>query len=248
MATTEAGTQAREKAIEEREAQINVGDIERILSLLAGGGLAVQCLVRRTLGSALLGYAGAALIYRGLTGYDALYRLFGINTARGKAGKRLADRGFHVERAVVVDRPVEEVYRFWRKLENLPRFMTHLESVRTDPNGISRWAARGPLGAVFEWKARTISEKENELIAWESLEGSDVDSVGTVRFERAPGGRGTIVRVNLKYNPPAGSVGRLAADLFGKSPERQIEEDLRHFKQILEAGEISTTEGQPHCF
>ncbi len=97
---------------------------------------------------------------------------------------------------------------------------------------------------TVEWDAEIINEKENEMIAWRSLEGADVDNAGSVHFEKAPNGRGTVVKVSLKYDPPAGVIGAAVAKLFGEEPSQQIQEDLRRFKQLMEAGEIPTTEGQ----
>src|SRR5262249_30590570 len=141
-------------------------------------------------------------------------------------------------------RSPEELYRFWRNFENLPRFMHNLVSV-TSAGNRSHWVARGPLGMHAEWDAEIITEEPNRLIGWRSLEGSEVATAGSVHFEPAPGGRGTQVRIEMKYDPPAGKVGTLIAKLFGESPDRQIQDDLRRFKQLMEAGEIPTVEGHP---
>jgi uncharacterized membrane protein len=150
-----------------------------------------------------------------------------------------------VHKAIIINRPAEELYAFWRKFENLPRFMLHLESVDTTSPERSHWVAKGPLGARVQWDAEVVEDRRGELIAWRSLPGADVDNTGTVRFEPAVGGRGTIVRVALEYKPPGGVVGAKVAKLLGESPEKQIPDDLRRFKQLMETGEIPTTEGQP---
>lgn len=156
-----------------------------------------------------------------------------------------SDRSIRVQKSIMISRPREDVYRFWHDFENLPRFMKHLESVQVHGDKRSHWVARGPAGKRVEWDAEVIADQPNELIAWRSLEGADVENSGSVRFESAPGGRGTIVRVEMEYLPPAGVVGALVAKLFGEEPAQQVEEDLHRFKQLLEAGEIITTEGQP---
>jgi len=145
---------------------------------------------------------------------------------------------------VTVNKSPGELYRFWRNFENLPRFMNHLESVKVIDGNRSHWVAKAPLGMTVEWDAVIHNEQENELIAWRSLEGADIPNAGSVRFERAPGGRGTIVKVALEYDPPAGKVGATIAKLFGEEPEQQVEEDLRRFKQVMETDAASTTEGQ----
>ena len=152
-------------------------------------------------------------------------------------------QGIHAKGTCVVNLPPEEVYSFWRDFQNLPRFMRHLEAVHDLGDGRSRWKAKGPAGMEVEWDATIIADVPNEVITWRSLEGSDVDNAGAVRFERAPGNRGTIVKVNLEYNPIGGVVGAAIAKLFGEEPEQQMDDDLRRFKQVLEVGEVVVSEG-----
>ena len=227
---------------------VNVGEIERWASALGGAALALYGLTRGTKGGIALALAGGALVYRGVSGHCDVYALSGISTA--EAAERNpnvsvpANRGIKVEKSVTINKAPEELYRFWRNFENLPRFMNHLESVKNISPDRSHWVAKGPAGSSVEWDAEIYNEKEGELIAWRSLEGSDVDNAGSVRFESATGGRGTTVRVSLRYDPPGGIVGAAVARLFGENPEQQIEEDLRRFKQLMETGEVATTEGQ----
>ncbi|MGE5168951.1 MAG: SRPBCC family protein [Rudaea sp.] len=148
-------------------------------------------------------------------------------------------------RSVVVNRPREELYRFWRDFENLPRFMYHLRSVRTVGPGVSHWVASGPAGTTVEWDSRVTADTENELIGWQSLEGADVWNAGSVRFEPRRGNRGTIVRVDLEYRPPGGIAGKLVAALFNESPEQQIYDDLHRFKEIVETGEVMRSDASP---
>ena len=149
-----------------------------------------------------------------------------------------SNHGIHAKGTCVVNLPPEEVYRFWRDFENLPRFMRHLEAVHDLGDGRSHWKAKGPAGIDVEWDATIVADVPNEVITWRSLEGSDVDNAGAVRFERAAGGRGTIVKVNLEYNPIGGAIGAAVAKLFGEEPEQQMDDDLRRFKQVMEIGEV----------
>src|SRR5689334_19746073 len=149
-----------------------------------------------------------------------------------------SNHGIHAKGTCVVNLPPEEVYRFWRDFQNLPRFMRHLEAVHDMGDGRSHWKAKGPAGMEVEWHATIIADVPGEIITWRSLEGSDVDNAGAVRFERAPGDRGTIVKVNIEYNPIGGVVGAAVAKLFGEEPEQQLDDDLRRFKQVLEVGEV----------
>jgi uncharacterized membrane protein len=227
---------------------VNVGGVERWASALGGGALALYGLTRGNWGGVVLALIGGTLVYRGATGHCDLYQAIGINTAETSTNPIIsvpADRGVKVEKSVTINRSPAELYTFWRNFENLPRFMNHLESVKVTSPERSHWVAKAPAGTSVEWDAEIYNEKENELIAWRSLEGSDVDNAGSVRFEPATGGRGTVVRVSLKYDPPGGIIGAAVARLFGESPAQQIDEDLRRFKQLMETGETATTEGQP---
>ena len=153
-------------------------------------------------------------------------------------------QGIKVERAITIGAPLQEVYAFWRRLENLPRFMPHLESVtQTDPKH-SHWAVRGPRGKVVHWNAEVIEERENEMISWRSLPGADVDNAGSVWFTRAAGGRGTVIKVALKYEPPAGKLGATIAKIFGRDAVGELAKDLYRLKSLLETGEAPTTNGQ----
>jgi len=153
--------------------------------------------------------------------------------------------GVDVTKSIAINRPPEEVYGFWRNFENLPRFMKHVESVKVTGDGKSHWVARAPLGSTVEWDALVVAEVPNELIAWRSVEGADVYNEGTVRFVSEGAGRGTLVLVELRYFPPAGELGASVAAMLGEEPEWQVKDDLRRFKQVMETGEVITTEGQP---
>ena len=132
-----------------------------------------------------------------------------------------------------VQREPAEVFRHWRKLENLARFMDHVESVQEIDRERSHWVVRGPLGQQLQWDARIVNESQGEMIAWESLPGADVNNAGSVYFE--PNGEGgTSLKVILQYYPPAGQVGAAAAYVLGESPDQQLREDLSRFKEIIE--------------
>ena len=148
-----------------------------------------------------------------------------------------------VHQSITINRPAEELYRFWRDPQNLPRIMSHLESVRAEGNGRSHWKAKAPAGTSVEWDAEITDDRPNELIAWRSV-GGDVQNEGSVRFVPAPGGRGTEVHVQMRYNPPGGVVGHLVAKLFGASPDQQAHDDLLHFKQFMETGQVVLSEGR----
>jgi uncharacterized membrane protein len=147
---------------------------------------------------------------------------------------------------LLVNATPDQVFSFWRNLENLPRFMRHLKSVKDLGNGRSQWTAYGPAGAIVEWTAEIVAETPGQLIAWRSLEDSAVQVDGSIEFRKAPAKRGTYVDATVQYRPPAGAVGSTVAKLFGKDPSFLMEQDLRRFKALIETGEIPTTEGQSH--
>lgn len=151
----------------------------------------------------------------------------------------------HFNTSITVDRPAEDLYRAWRRFEDLPRFMSHLESVEQTGDHVWHWRAKGPARSRVEWDAEIIEDLPGKRIVWRALENSQVPNSGSVRFEPAPEGRGTEVTLNLVYQPPAGKLRTWIARAFGRSPELQIPVDLHRFKQWMEAGEIATTEGQP---
>ena len=223
--------------------RVNVGRIERVASAIGGGALVGYAVTNRTKTGIALGLLGAGLLYRGATGQCEAYRSLGINTAEDVRSDDVA-RDIHIEKAITVSSTPKELFRFWRNFENLPRFMEDLESVTRLDETRSHWVANGPGGKQVEWDAEIYNEKENELIAWRSLPGSDVTNAGSVHFEEAPG-HGTYVKVVLNYNPPGGKAAHFFAKLFGKEPGQLIEHNLRRFKQLIETCEIPTTKGQP---
>jgi uncharacterized membrane protein len=227
--------------------KVNVHDGERLASALGGGLLTVLGIKQRSLGGLALAALGGGLIWRGLSGHCNIYKALGINTSRHKnqhAGV-LHGQGIKVEKSVTINKAPEELYRFWRNFENLPRFMDHLEAVRVLDDKRSQWRVKAPLGTTVEWEAEIINEKENELIAWRSVEGVSVPNAGSVRFEKKPGTSETLVKVAISYEPIGGTIGATIAKLFGEEPEQQIEDNLRRFKQVMEAGETASTSGQP---
>jgi len=207
---------------------------ERLATAIGGAALVVWganklSRDRHPLG-ALVATTGAGLIWR---------------STRGDTRARLAgSRGINVEESFSINRPPQELYEFWRDLELLPRVIPELSSVRVIDARRSHWVAKGPAGFLIEWSADIINDIPNELIAWRTTEGSSVASAGSVHFERLSPGRGTVVRVKLQYDPPGGKLGAAFAWAFRDEPSTVIREGLRRFKQLMETGEIPTTQGQ----
>lgn len=218
---------------------VNVSDTERVLSAFAGGAFLLYGLSRRTAPAWALAGLGAALAFRGLTGVSYLYRLLGIDRSPHEPGALQGNLGIKVERSIVVDAAPEKVYGLWQNFENLPRFMSHLERVEVLDRTRSRWTVKAPVGMTIKWDAEIINEIPNQLIAWRSVGDSLVRHAGSVRFERAPDGRATLIRVSLQYNPPGGELGHVIARLLGDDADQKVVADLRAFKRAVEAGEFA---------
>jgi uncharacterized membrane protein len=230
-----------------RKAEKNVAEPERWVSVIAGSALAAYGLKLRSIPGLVVGAIGGALIHRGATGHCLVYESMGMTTAEESGESQVSvpyGRGLRVEKAVTINAKPEDVYRFWRNFENLPRFMHHLQSVKMIDDRRSHWVTKGPAGSSVEWDAEIINEIPNELIGWRSMEGSQIDNAGSVHFTAAPGGRGTEVQVVLRYDPPGGKLGATISKLLGEDPAMAVQEDLRRLKMLVETGELATTEGQ----
>jgi uncharacterized membrane protein len=232
----------------------NVAGPERIGSVVLGAALVTIGLRRRDAGGIVAALVGAGFLHRGATGHCHVYQAMGVSTGSadavldrpahgitGRAATVNARRAIKVERNVTIERPRAELYAFWRDFTNLPRFMEHLVSVTVEPNGRSHWKAKAPAGQTVEWDAELVNEVPDTIIAWKTVGHPDVANAGSVNFHDAPGGRGTVVKVALDYETPGGRVGALVARLFGEDPDRQVREDLRKFKQLMETGEVTTS-------
>jgi len=225
---------------------VNVGDGERTLSMVAGAAVALYGIARIRLSGVVLAALGGALVYRGFSGYCGVYRRLGIDRSATVTGETVGNRGVKIEREIAVNAAPDTLYRIWREVENLPRFMSHLERVERLDDRRSRWTLKTPAGVpTIQWDAEIINDRPGELIAWQSVSGA-VDHAGAVRFDRAPDGRSTMVTVELQYDPPGGEIGHVLARLFGQDAGSQIEHDLREFKRAAEAGELTPSTFSRH--
>lgn len=215
---------------------INVGAAERVISALAGGALAALGLRKITSPSGIaMAVAGGLLLHRGLTGYCMVNNAIGRNTNTSTSLKSAA---IEIQQVFQIDKSPQEVYSFWRKLENLPLFMKHLKKVEEFDSKHSTWTAHlpGHVGSV-SWKAMIDQDIPNDTIAWSSLPGSTIDNTGEVRFKDSFGG--TELRVKMSYRLPAGELGTVAAKLVNPAVEKMINEDLKRFKEMMEGGKFA---------
>jgi uncharacterized membrane protein len=248
MSSTYNGTTSSERwenlRRHKEQSKVSVGKTERLVSALAGAALIALSLRKRRLRPVLFPVA-TGLIARALTGRGpAKGALSGL--ARRTHGEQHDSpvasvgrgQGTKVEQSVTINRPVVEVYSFWRNFENLPRFMDHLEAVTVIDDSRSRWVAKGPAGTKAEWDAVIHNEIQDELIAWRSLPGSEINNAGSVHFTPSIDGASTEVRVVLSYEPPAGNLGAAVAKLLGEEPSVQVADDLRRLKQVMDSSDV----------
>jgi uncharacterized membrane protein len=216
----------------------------RWLWMRVAGDVLDLALLGSTLGARRTKKARVLRSILGVLGVTALDTVTSVEVTRHGRAHPADEEVF--TRAITVNRSQQEVYQFWRNLQNLPRFMLHLETIHIRDNRRSRWTARGPSGARLEWEVELTADRPNQLISWRSLEGSQIESAGTVRFRPAPGGRGTEIVLVLEFIPPPGSLGVTLTQLLGEEPSRKAASDLRRFKQVVETGEVLHSDASIH--
>lgn len=240
MTTQRSELSPRQERGSTPEHGINVGSIERKASLVGGAALAAsgvaQLTHRKILPGLAMMAAGGMFMYRGKTGHCDLYEKMGVDTAGADV------HGLTVEKVMTINRRPQEVYDFWHNFENLPRFMKHLDTVQTIGVTTSHWKAHGPGNISVEWDAEMTEDQPGRRISWRAVENADIPNEGKVEFNEAPAGRGTELKVRIQYYPPAGTAGKVAAKILHGLNARQIEEDMKRLKQILETGEAVTSE------
>jgi uncharacterized membrane protein len=213
------------------DTQVSKEALQHWGALVGGGALAVLGLTRRSSIGWAMAAAGGALAYSGL---------------RSANGTPQSQRRPELDSNILVNASPEDAFRFWRDLENAPRYMNHIESVNMLDDRRSQWTAVGPMGAKLHWTAEITDEREGEYIAWRSLPGSDLSVSGRVEFKQAPGERGTEVRSTMQYAVANRALRSAASGFVGRQAKFFMRQDLRRFKALLETGEIPTIEGQTH--
>ncbi|WNG40212.1 BON domain-containing protein [Archangium violaceum] len=209
--------------------QRNWSPAARFVAGLGGASLLTWGLSHRGVPGMASTLLGSLLTLRSITNIE-LKRLTGVG------GGRL---GIEIHKDITVHAPVEEVFRFWRAMENFSRFMSHVEEVRTSGADRSHWRVKGPAGIVFEWDALITRLIPHQVLAWKSVEGSTVEHAGIIHFESLNEGRSTRLDIRMSYNPPAGALGHAFARLLGVSPKKQMDDDLLRFKSLIETGKAT---------
>lgn len=241
-----------EERAEFDELRENIGDGQRMLSALAGTVFLVSGLSRQNWSGAVLAMVGGGLLHRAISGYCPAFEAMGIDMSdhdrpgRSNDTSRLGRRKVHtgratkIQRAIEINRPPNEIYRFWRLLDNLPRIMNYLESVQVINDRLSHWVLKTMPGIPkVEWDAEIIHDVENQRIGWRSLQGADVNHTGSVEFKPTGDGTRTWLTVTLQYEPPGGTLGTAVAKWFGEDPNTKLAEDLQRFREQMETGVFS---------
>lgn len=205
------------------------GNLDRI-AMVAGGLLLLGNGIRH--GSFFRSLLGGYIAYRGIAGNKTFAEL------REWTSEQIASsNALNIRVSMVINKPRNEVYKAWRNLSNLPIFMEHLTQVHEEDEVTSDWEMRVPTGIVkLRWKAEIVKERQDEMIAWQSIEGSEIRNAGKVGFRDALGGEGTMVDVVLSYHAPLGKAGEKIAQLFNPMFKKMITQDIRNFKNFVEIG------------
>jgi len=217
--------------------------LERWVSGLSGAALLWYGAQQRGFSRWPLALAGVGLVYQGVSGDNLLDRVPIAQQIPVVRQLTSAPTQLRVRKSLTVNRPANELYEYWRNLENLPNFMTHVKSVKDLGEGRSHWKVEILDKVPLEWDARMTQDRPNEMIAWETEPDADIQNRGYVKF--IPTDYGTEVSVSLEYDPPGAMLGRFAGGAVKFIAEQEIKEQIRNFKRLMETGVLPTTEGQP---
>lgn len=214
---------------------MNVGDVERVVSGLAGGALVVWGLRRRSLAGLIVAAAGGEMIRRGISGHCAVYEWLGRNAAQSGP--------IEIESAVTIDRPATELHRAWCNPDTLSRVMGDFADVHSVGEKRWHWNAHGPADKGLEWESEITEENEGRLLRWRSVGDAAIPNDGEVRFHEAPQGLGTEVRLSMRFDPPGGALGRAAVKMLGPTPQRFASRALHRFRNIVESAGLPAPQG-----
>lgn len=218
----------------------NIGEIEQVLSVAIGSSLIAFGFRQRGTGGILPILAGGTLLIHGLSNHSRLYEALGVDESYGTPLRHPLNRIVHFRKSICINRSAADIYAFWRDLTNLPRFMHNIVAVKVLDDTRSRWQACGPFNKEVYWEAEILEDRQNEMLTWRTKETeSNLEHEGVLSLRRAAGNRGTILSLDCRWSPPGGILGAAMAKLLPEDPARQVSEDLRRFRQLMETGEIS---------
>lgn len=206
--------------------EVNVGKLERIIMIAAGAYLLYRAFSKKEK-NIKEGIAGGTMMARGISGYCPVYATL---SGDGKSNSQ----NVNIRESIVINKPVHEVYSYWRNLENLPTFMKHLEKVEELDNITSEWKAKGPGGiGSLSWKAQILMDEKDQMISWQSLPDSTINNAGKVVFKEL-GSNKTELDVTISYQAPLGKPGESAAKLLNPIFENIVQSDIQSLKNHLE--------------
>jgi len=215
------------------EEKINLNWPERYISIAAGvklGFSGLRNLFKSPFSSLLKLGAGGYLMNRGITGHCELYSQMGKDTTEPV--------NINIKYSFTVSKPRSVVYSFWRKLDNLPLFMNHLESVDVLDSERSHWVLKLPTGvANVSWVAEIVMDVPGEFIGWSSLPGSVIDTAGKIRFRDTQDG-GTLIDLLITYQPPAGGIGASLAHVLNPVFKNMVDADVQNFRQYMDMADL----------
>lgn len=224
--------------------KINLTRIDRWSYVASGLALVGWGLRRRNLARSGAAGLGSWLLYQAYTGYNPMFKPLGIRVNRDPQESAAAET-IVLDQAITINSGRDELYRFWRDLNNLPSFAPRVSRVEVLDEQRSRWHIEGMKGREMVWESEITRDDPGKEIAWRSTHDDVLTHFGSVQFRDAPGKRGAVVAVHLEYVSPAGSLGAAVARMTGQAPERYVTDALRRLKQLVEVGEVVTTYGQP---
>jgi uncharacterized membrane protein len=225
-------------------AEQNVHPVERIVSTVLGGALLIRSLSRRSPGAGIL---GIALLYRGVSGHSYLYQILGVNTANGnkQEEKGAADGVPVIERSITVEKPADELYRYWRDPRELSKILGKFGEVTAVDGNRMHWRMNVPFRRNMEWDTQIVEDHPGQVLRWETVEGASMPNQGMVRFNPAPGDWGTETKLYFRFEPPGGMLVKKAVKRLNVVPRLLAERVLRRFKSLAETGEMPTLERNP---
>jgi uncharacterized membrane protein len=220
----------------------SLNQIEQLALVTLGGGLVTRGLQRRSLGGTVLALAGGALMYQVIKTNPQFAQAVGLRSAKQSG---VPVDALEIRRSITIGASADELYHVWRAPETLPRIMQHVAAVTIIDTNRAHWVLHAPLGQTLEWDTQVVEDRPGEYVGWESLPGAQLASAGSIRFRSAPGGRGTEVTLDVRFDPPAGALGEAVMKFLSAVPKALVGKALRQFKSLAETGEIPTTKHQP---
>jgi len=247
MATQHAAREQRDSHRAQSDSETATDPLLRGAQLVVGTGLLVRGLGQRSLGGTVTALGGAWLVSRGVGGPSGMKQA--LTARRNGSGQREAERTAapetDVHRSITVGQSAADCYDAWRDPDTFSQVMGHVADVEAVDTDRSRWTVHGPYGQDASWETHVVESEPGELVRWETPTDAVLPNEGAVRFETAPGDRGTLVTLSVSFDPPGGTLGDRALQQLDIVPEKLAGQALGRFKSLVETGEFPTLEKNP---